>query len=302
MIRLFLFLFPLIMAADPFPIQFSIPECKVVKIRPNKDRDFAYIVPGEPSTYIYDTEDTYYEDYQRSFYAITCAKSGWDCLRHYEILANGCIPYFLNLDRCSSQTMTFLPKDLIKEAMQLPGVTEGKIDHTKFDRKKYDEIQKKIFAHLHQHLTTKKMAEYLLKTLKYSGNGKILFLSKDIYPDYLRCLTLIGSKELLGDRIIDVPKVDHLYKSYPAAAENLYGKGFTYTKIIDDLPIDRDNIEERITHHEFDLVVYGSIHRGTPYLKLVSRSYAPQEIAYICGEDAHQCKYFHLHNLFLREY
>ena len=42
-------------------------------------------------------ESDYYKDYQRSYFAITCKKGGWDCLRHYEILANAVSPTFLIL-------------------------------------------------------------------------------------------------------------------------------------------------------------------------------------------------------------
>jgi hypothetical protein len=27
-------------------------------------------------------------------------KGGWDCLRHYEIIGNGCMPYFENIEKC----------------------------------------------------------------------------------------------------------------------------------------------------------------------------------------------------------
>src|SRR5229473_172617 len=92
--------FSLYCEAVPFPIQFSISETKIVPSIPQKHKDFAFILPGEPQTYIYNKESDYYSDYQQSYFAVTCAKSGWDCMRHYEILANGCIPYFINLEKC----------------------------------------------------------------------------------------------------------------------------------------------------------------------------------------------------------
>lgn len=288
--------------AEPYPIGFAIPESKIVKNIPEKDKDFAHIIPGHLHTYIFDNEADYFKDYQRSYFAITCKKAGWDCMRHYEILASGCIPYFLDLDLCNEKTMYFLPKDLIKEAMNLEGVSYLNIDHSKFDRAKYDEILNKLLVHTRKHLTTKQMASYVLKTINYSGEGKILYLSHDVYPDYLRCLMLTGFKELLPGRVVDVPKIDHIYKSYPHDIRALYGKGISYTKNIDDLPIDRENVEERIKNKEFDLVIYGSVHRGLRYIDLVQRTYEPEKIVYLCGEDAHLCGYANLHNLFLREF
>ena len=76
----------------------------------------------------------------------------------------------------------------------------------------------------------------------------------------------------------------------------------TYTKIIPDLPVNRRNIKKRIFRKEFDLIIYGSIHGGTPYLNLVQQVYEPEKIVYICGEDAHICPDTHLQNFFLREF
>ena len=74
-----------------------------------------------------------------------------------------------------------------------------------------------------------------IPTMHYSGMGKILFLTDKQYPDYLRCLMLSGFKELLGDRIIDIPKIEHIYTNYSEDIQKLYGKGFSYTKIVEDL-------------------------------------------------------------------
>lgn len=288
-------------ADKPFPIQFGIPECKIFKGVPKKERDFAFIVPRDLKTYIYTEEADYYKDYQRSYFAITCCKGGWDCMRHYEILANGCIPYFLNIDQCNPDTMCFLPKELIQEAMNLPGVSHLKIDHKKFDRAKYFALLHKMQEHTKKYLTTRKMACYMLDQIKYSG-GSILYLSEDVGPDYMRCCMLIGLKEELGSRVIDVPKIEHIYTNYPHDVKKLYGRGFSYTKIVEDVVVDRDNIEQRIKNKEFDFIMYGSVHRGLRYHDLVRLMYPPEKIAYICGEDAHSCEYSKIHNLFLREF
>ena len=47
---------------------------------------------------------------------------GWDCFRHYEILGNGAIPYFLDLESSPKQTMALLPKALLLKARALSGV------------------------------------------------------------------------------------------------------------------------------------------------------------------------------------
>ena len=53
-------------------------------------------MPGIKETYIYKDEQSYYDDMYNSRFAITMRKAGWDCMRHYEIMANGCITLFLN--------------------------------------------------------------------------------------------------------------------------------------------------------------------------------------------------------------
>jgi len=222
-------------------------------------------------------------------------------MRHYEILANGCIPYFLDLDKCDPLVMTFLPKDLLLEVMNLEGVSYLKIDHTKFNKTKYYQLLNKLLAHTRKYLTTKSMANYLLKTSNFKGSGTILFLTYTAAPDYLSDSVLAGLKELLQERVIDVPKIDYLYRTYTGNILDLYGKGMTYTKIIDDSPINRDNIEQRILNKEFDLIIYGSVHRGLLYHDLVTKTYPQDKIIYICGEDCHDCSYKHLPNLFLRE-
>ncbi|HAB99919.1 MAG TPA: hypothetical protein DCE71_08875 [Parachlamydiales bacterium] len=278
-------------AAYHYPIQFSIPESKIVGRAPIKDRDFAFITPKDRSTYIYKSEEAYYQDYQRSYFAVTCKKGGWDCMRHYEILANGCIPYFIDLDQCPSNTMFFLPKDLIREAMHLPGVgyASMSIDHMRFDHKKYDEILNKLLDYTRSYLTARAMAEYILKTMGYTGEKPILFLSGEINPDYLRCLSLIGLKQILGEKVVDVPKIPYLYQDYPGDVSVLYGRGMSYSKILDADRTDRSLIEQRIKQKEFGLIIYGSLHRGLPFFKLVQKNYSSDSIVYLCGEDDHQC-------------
>ena len=91
--------------------------------------------------------------------------------------------------------MSFLPKELIKEAMQLEGVSYRHIDHSKFDKEKYYTILNKLLEHTRKYLTTKSIASYLLNTVNYAGTGNILYLSAEPRPDYMRCLLLIGLKE-----------------------------------------------------------------------------------------------------------
>lgn len=89
------------------PISFSVPAQKVVSEPPAKDRLLAsHVVDpevaqrlGAQTSHAFEREEDYYADLQRSRFGITTKRAGWDCLRHYEQAANGCVPCFRDLDR-----------------------------------------------------------------------------------------------------------------------------------------------------------------------------------------------------------
>lgn len=97
--------------ADPKhfrPISFSIPAEKIVKNLPIKTKLFPqHIVDPEVAkhvkyssiNHVFRSEDDYYADLAASKFGITTKRSGWDCLRHYEIAANGTVPCFKYLNK-----------------------------------------------------------------------------------------------------------------------------------------------------------------------------------------------------------
>lgn len=252
-----------------YPISFSIPESKITNSLPLKSKTFAHIVPGDTSTYIFQEEDAYYNDYQSSVFGKTCKKSGWDCLRHYEILANGCIPHFDRLDECPKNTMTHFPKDLVAKAMS---------------SETPDEYIPELLEHTRKHLTCRAMAQYVFDTVGCPTPKRVLFLGGDARPDYLRCLTLIGMKQILGSACSDSVYIPHIYDDYADLA-GLYGKGFTYSRAIPAAAKPSLVDIDELRNGAFDLVVYGSIHRGLPYWNEVSSAYPPHKIVLVCGED-----------------
>ncbi|MBK7722250.1 MAG: hypothetical protein IPI32_08515 [Austwickia sp.] len=134
-------------------IGFAIPSHKTSFDTP-KTRDLAICDPRDRSTYIYDTEADYYHGYAESRYAVTVKKAGWDCMRHYEILANGCLPLFLDVGGCPPATMTHFPKDACLELLQRPLTPET-----------YDEYAPRFAEHTQRHLTTTALAKRFLMTL-----------------------------------------------------------------------------------------------------------------------------------------
>jgi hypothetical protein len=287
-----------------YPIGFSIPACKLIGSVQLKTQKYGTVIPGNSRTYIFHNEKDYYNDYSKSIFGLTKCKGGWDCLRHYEILANGCIPWFEGLERCPVNTMTFLPKQLIMEAMQTCQT------ETNLNSERIMNYSNQLLEYTRSHLTTTAMAKYILETIGKSDVTSILYLSQDPSPDYLRCLTLEGFKELFGAQCHDVPCIPHLYMQYGEEnAKRIYGKGISYTCILDRTTYrdeSRDaTVLEDIRSHRYDIVIYGSIHRGMPYWDEVNRVYDKNEIVLMCGEDLHNCKMKETfgkdYNLFVRE-
>jgi hypothetical protein len=138
------------------PITFGIPTNKLTTPNKNKIQDYATCIPGQPETYIFKDEKSYYEDYQKSFYGVTMKKAGWDCMRHYEILGNYCMPYFIGLEECPKNTLANLPKELILEGRNLA---------ENFDEQQYFCILDEIFNYTKNNLTTKNLANYIISKL-----------------------------------------------------------------------------------------------------------------------------------------
>jgi hypothetical protein len=278
------------------PITFSISFDKIVKNIPYKTKLLSNLIPGKLDTYIYNNENDYYEEYKKSYFATTTKKGGWDCMRHYEILANGCIPYFPNIENCPVNTMALLPKNLIIEGNNL----YNSIKHKNINELSDKEINEcniliaKLLDFTRCNLTTDTLARYILEKTNYSDVSKILYLSGNTDPDYLRCVTLQGFKELLGTNCHDYPKISHIYKSNIIDYNALYGKGITYTNILDQ-SLHNDNFDNNIINDiknkYYDIIIYGSYHRGMPYYDLISRIYKPNQIILLCGEDCHNCDY-----------
>jgi hypothetical protein len=90
------------------PIAFSIPEDKLATGEEAKtkllathvvDPEVQALVPGTATSYAFDTEADYVADLRASRFGITTKRSGWDCMRHYEQAAAGCVPCFRDLHR-----------------------------------------------------------------------------------------------------------------------------------------------------------------------------------------------------------
>lgn len=142
------------------PINFAIPKRAIRRSVPQKTRVWATVVPGRLETYTFENERDYFDDYAASVFGVTRKKAGWDCLRHYEILANGCIPFFEGLRSCPAHTMITLPKRFLRK------IERGYLgDLFAIPLEVFEACR----AYAEEHLTTKALARDFLDAMK---NGK----------------------------------------------------------------------------------------------------------------------------------
>ena len=149
------------------PISFAFPTKRITRSQTKSkllstinplDRT-TYFDKDNPSEYKFKTEKEYYEEYQSSRFAITCQKAGWDCLRHYEIIGNGCIPLFHRVENAPPGTISMLPRRLL---LQIRTMWENNQD---FLIENYDEYFERLFHHFINNNTTIKLAEYFMKEM-----------------------------------------------------------------------------------------------------------------------------------------
>ena len=286
-----------------YPLSYSIPDECIVEFEEaarNKIREFADLGPGETgdkSNYRYgpDDEAAYHKMYQNSLFALTKKKGGWDCLRHYEILANGCIPIFetlsshssspefkrnvtpngsqrlasggprlctflQSLENCPHLTMFSLPKELLIEAKEqlLPW---------NFDKKPlYDTYLKRLLEYFKKNCSTsatvQNFFDFLPKEVKLKTRNVLLVMG-NCGVNYTRETFWIGMKryiQSLGGVAVEYPKIDFLYKDYSGEKKNLYGNGYTYAnRLTPDYDFSKEEIEEKVANHFFDLIIYGKV-------------------------------------------
>jgi hypothetical protein len=150
------------------PINFAMPAEKISTVYREKTNYLAPMDPRNKASYIYNQERPYYEQYASSLFGVTTKKNGWDCVRHYEIMANNCIPLFLDINDCPEHIMTSLPKEPIKEALKL--VQEKGLEWWGEDQgeRKWIELNDAIQLHFRKYCTTDALADYFLNVIRRS--------------------------------------------------------------------------------------------------------------------------------------
>jgi len=169
------------------PIAFSIPKELVVKTVPDKEYYLMPLVPGVGETYTYPDETAYLQTYQQSLFGLTWKKAGWDCLRHYEILSQGCLPLFLDIHHLPKTLMKTFPREQVNslldvavtiknyskdmkfiynERITMVGIDFSDIEFKDPNSYGYYDIAHKLLDHTQQYLTTEYQVKYVLDTIK----------------------------------------------------------------------------------------------------------------------------------------
>jgi hypothetical protein len=160
-----------------------------------------------------------------SYYGWTHRRGGWDCMRHYEILQAGTLPYFADISRCGKMCMALFPKQLLIEAMEVQGVAymghsnsttpmlrhfidptvhgtailnfnnTGVIRHAEFDRARYFDVAEKLLAYTRANLTTKSVAAYIMHKMGVEEPKNVLLVGRG-NNDYLETAIFSGFADL----------------------------------------------------------------------------------------------------------
>jgi hypothetical protein len=120
-------------------------------------------VGGSVTSYAFDSETEYYADLQASKFGITTKRAGWDCLRHYEIAANGCVPCFRDLDKKPS---TCAPHGLNETNCIIYSDYEDLMTKiNSIDEDQYRQLQAHSLQWIREN-TTIKMAKHILRQVQ----------------------------------------------------------------------------------------------------------------------------------------
>ena len=281
-------------------MSYGIPDELILSDVPEKTQLWADVVPGKMETYKYGPgdEQAYYDMYKRARFAITKKKGGWDCLRHYEILANGCIPVFENLEQCPENTLKVFPKELLMKCKESLLPWEDTPEHIE----RYSAYVRWLLEYTRIHLSCSALAQSFLSRMGLSSSAKVLFIRCDVGVNYFREMLFIGLNRQIT--CVAYPEISYMYNDYPTSKTgSLHGFGYGYSRRlsrtkaleqIEDTSQHESYVKETIEQHVWDAIVYAKIgsdelHDGTipcsPLWDLVNKHYTKDQIAFLYGGD-----------------
>jgi hypothetical protein len=116
-----------------------------------------------------------------------------------------------------------------------------------------------------------------------ADSPSVLFVTSNT-EDYLSNSLFHGLRTLFGDRVVDYPKSEISYRSYPHL-DRIYGRGFTLYGLLDDIPVDRTLVIDRARAGAFDLIVFGDIWRYFGSFVELLPALESAKVAFLDGAD-----------------
>lgn len=239
------------------PISHNILEAYVQPTVPLKSQLFASIIPNDPKTFTDLTKEQRMEQYAKSWFGWSYG-ADWEDQRIYEMLATGCIPFFIpSLKECPQNVLSNLPKKLILQAQDLyESVTASNQVEIK---KQLAEIANKLLEYTKNHLTTEQMAK---KVLEVVDNPK-------------KVLYVLGTAE----------ESVTLHKGIAAVVKDK-------VELVNGIE-DKDKLNSNsYDSNSYDAVIFGDVH-GVPeeLLNMALKMYNPLKVVMICWKTNHDCGY-----------
>lgn len=266
-----------------YPIWFGLPDSVVPTFDATdaKSKVFHYspMDPRHPSSYKFDTVESYMDQYKKSWFGITMKKGGYDCMRHLEIIAAGCIPV-MEMRGIPFGTMFPYPKKLLQY------VYENQMEISIENRL---EIRKVLRANFERYLKASQIVKYMFDVTGTDVESikKVLFIDEaaSFHQNYLTTTVYYGLISLLGhDKIDVVYEMPYLFDDYTGDTSKLYGKGYNYAKCLPASQKTRRVAWKDVNIDDYDLIVLGEFSRNySKVAKVLSASTAKTWI--LDGED-----------------
>lgn len=271
-----------------YPISFCFPDSSDCppRTRSIPTQKLSEVIPGRP--YTFEDPTVYLNQYSDSYLAITHRKAGWDCFRHVEIMAGGAIPFMLDVNDIPEFSMIHYPKRGLSEVRARILSNDGVPD---FDtRLKFNDYYRR-------HLTTNSMVRYMFSMAGFEGAEKVLFVDRNLptMVDYQSVLTLIGVKQVFGQKAEVLHPVDYIYEGWCGDAKQLYGRGFGYTRALRESL--RSEMESEPTHslncddpktwnlETFDALIFGNTFLDIDLAESVLSLFPSKKTIWIVGGD-----------------
>ena len=157
------------------PIAFSIPEEKISATNETarmrnfpthivdeeiaQQSDSAFFSSIGSDKQVFTDEAAYYNDLRQARFGITTKRGGWDCLRHYELAANGCILCFRDLDH---KPFSCAPHGLdYTNCIIYHNYEELRSRITSLDAEEYAALREKTTTWIRRNTTTARAQDFL---------------------------------------------------------------------------------------------------------------------------------------------